>query len=46
MKVWETVQEGNDAEAEIDVSNLPAGMYFLRLQFGENTITRKVIVQH
>jgi hypothetical protein len=42
-KIWETVEEGND-EVHIDVSHLPAGYYFLRLQSGNNFISKKVII--
>jgi len=31
-------------ELEIDVSDLPAGTYFMRMQVGNNIVTKKVII--
>lgn len=45
-KVWETAPEGNNAETEISTSNFPSGIYFLRMQVGQSTVTRKIIIQN
>jgi hypothetical protein len=43
-KVWGTLIDGNDTEVEIDVSNIPAGIYFIRLQSGNNFISKKIVL--
>jgi hypothetical protein len=45
-KIWETVPQGHDTEVEIDVSTIPAGIYFVKFQTGNSFITNKVIIQH
>ena len=34
-----------DRKVKADVSGLPDGMYFLRLQDGENSAVRKIVVR-
>jgi hypothetical protein len=33
------------SESTLDVSGLPGGVYFLRLQYGEQNITRKIVIR-
>jgi len=47
-KIYEAdkgMQMPGEYETEIDVSDLPAGVYFLRLRAGEDVVTKKIIVR-
>ena len=39
-------QQPGEYELEIDVSDLPGGLYFLRMQVGDYYVTEKVVVMH
>ena len=44
MKLYTGYQSGGKYEFEFDAKNLPGGVYFLRLQYGNKTETRKMIL--
>jgi len=49
MKIWEEVLDENTSTGnkyEIDVSEIPAGTYFVRMQSGNNVVTKKLVVTH
>jgi hypothetical protein len=45
-KLLEKLLPVGSETTEIDVSSLSKGLYFVRLQFKNQTITRKLIIQH
>jgi hypothetical protein len=42
--VYQTVTSNLD-KAEIDLSDQPKGMYFIRIKSGEMVVNRKVVIQ-
>jgi len=46
MTIVDGIQQPGEYELEFDVSDLPAGMYFLRIQVGDYYTTGKVVVIH
>jgi len=49
IKIERLIDEGQlpgEHEIELDVSDLPAGVYFVKLQVGDDIIVRKLVVSH
>ncbi len=43
--VYNAVMNGNEVDKAIDVSNLTSGIYALRLTYGNNHITKKIVIK-
>ena len=40
------MQQAGEYEIEIDVSDLPGGLYFVKMQSGDSQTTVKLVVMH